>query len=190
MPYTIRIYKPRETFRMHIRLERWPTVDFRRGRELTFALLLCASQHKDSLSSVLLVPLVLSILPDLYHATIFFLLSVLLASYANFSPLCFCSGRWRLSVIFFKNLWKERRFGVIECVRDWIATPLCFSFSFLFGRLSFGDFSIWSYVYQERFLEPVVDVVYDTVVEHLLFFRGLQFMIMFSGHKACPSVRN
>lgn len=50
MPYTIRIYKPRETFRMHIRVERWPTVDFRRGRELTFALPLCANSHKDSLS--------------------------------------------------------------------------------------------------------------------------------------------
>lgn len=50
MPYTIRIYKPCETFRMHIRLERWPTVDFRRGRELTFALPLCANSHKDPLS--------------------------------------------------------------------------------------------------------------------------------------------
>lgn len=55
MPYTIRIYKPRETFRMHIRLERWPTVDFRRGRELTFALPLCANSHKDSLSADLLL---------------------------------------------------------------------------------------------------------------------------------------
>lgn len=59
MPYTIRIYKPRETFRMHIRVERWPTVDFRRGRELTFALPLCANSHKDSLSLSLPSPLFL-----------------------------------------------------------------------------------------------------------------------------------
>lgn len=36
---------------MHIRLPRWPTVDFRPGRELTFALPLCANSHKDSLLS-------------------------------------------------------------------------------------------------------------------------------------------
>lgn len=51
MSYTIHTYKPCETFRMHIRLPRWPTVDFRPGRELTFALPLCANSHKDSLSS-------------------------------------------------------------------------------------------------------------------------------------------
>lgn len=50
MSYTIHTYKPCETFRMHIRLPRWPTVDFRPGRELTFALPLCANSHKDSLS--------------------------------------------------------------------------------------------------------------------------------------------
>lgn len=68
IPYTIRIYKPRETFRMHIRVERWPTVDFRRGRELTFALPLCANSHKDSLSlslsSSLLYPLPRQPLPN------------------------------------------------------------------------------------------------------------------------------
>lgn len=51
MSYTIHTYKPCETFRMYIRLPRWPTVDFRPGRELTFALPLCANSHKDSLSS-------------------------------------------------------------------------------------------------------------------------------------------
>lgn len=54
MSYTIHTYKPCETFRMHIRLPRWPTVDFRPGRELTFALPLCANSHKDSLSLPLL----------------------------------------------------------------------------------------------------------------------------------------
>jgi len=52
MSYTIHTYKPCETFRMHIRLPRWPTVDFRPGRELTFALPLCANfQQRFSLSS-------------------------------------------------------------------------------------------------------------------------------------------
>lgn len=66
MSYTIHTYKPCETFRMHIRLPRWPTVDFRPGRELTFALPLCANSHKDSLS---LPSLVLLAIP-LFHPSL------------------------------------------------------------------------------------------------------------------------
>lgn len=59
MSYTIHTYKPCETFRMHIRLPRWPTVDFRPGRELTFALPLCCQlAQRFSLSrSSLAIPL-------------------------------------------------------------------------------------------------------------------------------------
>lgn len=66
MSYTIHTYKPCETFRMHIRLPRWPTVDFRPGRELTFALPLCANSHKDSLSLPSLIPLAIPLFHSLF----------------------------------------------------------------------------------------------------------------------------
>lgn len=99
MPYTIRIYKPRETFRMHIRLERWPTVDFRRGRELTFALPLCANSHKDSLFSALLVS-PLFILPALYHSPFFLTAPLLSTPYENV-------------VIFFQTSIRTKKFSCI-----------------------------------------------------------------------------
>lgn len=111
MPYTIRIYKPRETFRMHIRLERWPTVDFLRGRELTFALPLCANSHKDSLSADLLLilspPLPLSFslpfsrLSSLPRPILFQPSTPLSASYTNFSPRRLCNVRVHRQFNFF-----------------------------------------------------------------------------------------
>ena len=109
MPYTIRTYKPRETFRMHIRLERWPTVDFRRGRELTFALPLCANSHRDSLPFCrppsLFLPLSLSLFPRLSSSKLFPSFfnrwRFCLPSSTNFSPRRLCNVRVHRQFNFF-----------------------------------------------------------------------------------------
>lgn len=88
--YKICIYEPRETFRMHIRLERWPTIDFRRSGELTFALLLYANSHKDPPSlSTLLVSLVPADCADLCCPFLFSLRAFLSGSCMNVDPTVF-----------------------------------------------------------------------------------------------------